>query len=59
MKDDVRLYKGVNCSELFWEYPFFKDGMWLSEFQCEEQKYFDFMENGGTTREYIELLKNR
>ena len=57
MKDDVQLYFGVNCDALICEYPFFRDGMWLSEFQSEQQKYFDYIEKGGDPKKYISTLK--
>lgn len=57
MKDDVQLYFGVNCDTYFSEYPFFRNGMWLSEFEREHEKYVEFMVNGGTFEEYIEVFK--
>lgn len=56
---DERLYKGVNCSELFWEYPFFKDGMTITEFQNEQEKYFDYIKKGGEPRNYVQRLNNK
>ena len=59
MKDDVQLYFGVNCDTDLSEYPFFRNGMLLSEFNKEYEKYSDHMKNGGTLEGYIEILRNR
>jgi hypothetical protein len=41
-----RLYAS-QCDEMFTEYPFFRDGMTLEEFQKEQKAYFDYLISGG------------
>lgn len=54
---DERLYRS-KCDEMFTEYPFFRDGMTIKEFQQEQKAYFEYLASGGNPFLYKEHLKN-
>lgn len=53
----IRLFKPQPA--LFTEYPFFRDGMTLEEFQKEEQYWLEFFAYGGKREDYKTLYQQR
>lgn len=53
-----RLYK-KDLTEVFTEYPFFRDGMTWGEFEEEQQAYFSFYLAGGKPGDFKSLWKRR
>ena len=46
-----RLYK-EDCTELITDYPFFRDGMTLEQFEKEQRLYAKYLNNGGEPKAY-------
>ncbi|KAB4866222.1 hypothetical protein GMD88_17495 [Pseudoflavonifractor sp. BIOML-A6] len=53
-----RLWK-KDCTELITEYPFFRDGMTIAEFDAEQKAYFEFLDAGGKPWDYRAVLEQR
>ena len=53
-----RLWK-ANHTELITEYPFFRDGMTVGEFDEEQAAYFAYYAAGGKPENYKSLWKQR
>lgn len=56
-EEDVRLHKPQPA--LFTEYPFFRDGMTLTEFDEEQRYWMEFFASGGKRENYRTLWQQR